>query len=159
MKELKIDLSMIWEAMEDVNREYIEYYLDRDTGEVIVLSEEATEYAEEEKLRDDLPEWMQDEVKVAKDILYNNPDRYINIPEKPSYESYHMMVEYTEGIMDELLKEKLKIALAGKGAFRRFKLVLDDYPDYQQKWFQYKEQRLKAEAIDWLKSIGIEAIE
>jgi hypothetical protein len=159
MKKLKADLPMIEAAMEDVERDYNEYFLDKDTGEVIILTEEVTGYAEEQELRDDLPEWMLNQIKIAKEILIENPERYINIPMKPLSESYKLMVEFADSVTDELLREKLNIALVGKGAFHRFKMVLIDYPFYKQKWFQFKEQKLKIEILDWLRSIGIEAIE
>jgi hypothetical protein len=83
MKKLKADLEMIANAMEDTNRMDMDYYLDKETGEVIVTSEEIFGYAEEDedKLREDLPDWQKEDIKLAQDILFNNPDRYICIPE------------------------------------------------------------------------------
>lgn len=158
MKKLKIDLSMVEDAMEDVDRGYAEYYLNTETGQVIMITDEIARYAEKE-LKDNLPEWMLDAIKIAKEVLVENPGSYIEIPSKPTYESYNLMVEFAESVPDEQLREKLSIALDGKGAFRRFKMVLNDYQFYREKWFQFKEQRLKTEILDWLKSIGIEVIE
>ena len=92
MKKLKADLEMIANAMEDVDRMDMDYYLDKETGEVIVTSEEIFGYAEEDedKTREDLPDWQKEEIKLAQDILFNNPDRCICIPEKPSYEGYNL---------------------------------------------------------------------
>ena len=157
MKELKIDLEMIEMAMEDVNRDLIEYYLDTENGQVIVLSEEASRYVEDDEYLNirDLPDWQKDEIKVAEKILNDQTDRYVNIPEKPSYESYEVMVDFTEIVEDELLRDKLNIALDGKGAFRRFKNVLKNYPDYEKKWFAFKSSRMEEEVTDWLNAIGI----
>ena len=120
MKKLKADLEMITNAMEDVARMDMDYYLDKETGEVIITSEEAFEYAEEaeedeDNIREDLPDWQKEDIKLAQDILFKNPDRYICIPERPSYEGYNLMVEFAEKVEDELLREKLSIALDGKG--------------------------------------------
>jgi len=139
MKKLKADLEMIANAMEDVARMDMDYYLDKKTGEVIVTSEETF-------------------VKLAQDILFKNPDRYICIPERPSYEGYNLMVEFAEKVEDELLREKLNIALDGKGAFGRFKNVIADYPDYREKWFKFRDERLNKKVIEWLNSIGIEPL-
>jgi len=49
MKKLKVDLEMIANAMEDVARVDMEYYLDKETGEVIITSEEIFGYAEEDE--------------------------------------------------------------------------------------------------------------
>ena len=160
MKELKIDLEMIEMAMEDVNRDLIEYYLDTENGQVIVLSEEVSKYIEDDEYMNirDLPDWQKDEIKIAEKILNDQTDRYVNIPEKPSYESYEVMVDFTDRVEDELLRDKLNIALDGKGAFRRFKNVLKNYPDYEKKWFVFKETRLEEEVIDWLNTIGIKPL-
>ena len=108
MKKLKVDLEMIANAMEDVARMDMDYYLDKETGEVIVTSEETFGYAEEDedKIREDLPDWQKEDIKLAKDILFNNPDRYICIPERPSYEGYNLMVEFAEKVEDDLLTKK-----------------------------------------------------
>jgi len=159
MKKLKADMKMIANAMEDVARMDMDYYLDKETGEVIITSEETFRYAEEEdedKIREGLPDWQKEDIKLAKDILFKNPDRYICIPERPSYEGYNLMVEFAEKVEDELLREKLSIALDGKGAFRRFKNVIADYPDYREKWFKFRDERLNKKVIEWLNSIGIE---
>jgi len=162
MKKLKVDLEMIANAMEDVARMDMDYYLNKEKGEVIITSEETFRYAEEEededKIRENLPDWQKEDIKLAKDILFNNPDRYICIPERPSYEGYNLMVEFTEKVEDELLREKLNIALDGKGAFRRFKNVIADYPDYREKWFKFRDERLNKKVIEWLNSIGIEPL-
>ena len=161
MKKLKADMEMIANAMEDVTRMDMDYYLDKETGEVIITSEETFRYAEEEeedKIREGLPDWQKEDIKLAKDILFKNPDRYICIPERPSYEGYNLMVEFAEKVEDELLREKLSIALDGKGAFRRFKNVIADYPDYREKWFKFRDERLNKKVIEWLNSIGIEPV-
>ena len=74
MKELKVDFEMIGMAMEDVSRDTMECYLDKETGQVIVLSEEISSYAEgdEDSIREDLSEWQKDEVPVAENIRNNN---------------------------------------------------------------------------------------
>jgi len=160
MKKLKVDLEMIANAMEDVDRTVMDYYLDKETGEVIITSEETFGYAEEDedKIREDLPDWQKEDVKLAQDILFKNPDRYICIPERPPYKGYNLMVEFAEKVEDELLREKLSIALDGKGAFRRFKNVIADYPDYREKWFKFRDERLNKKVIEWLSSIGIEPV-
>ncbi|HAJ33678.1 MAG TPA: hypothetical protein DCK79_09995 [Candidatus Atribacteria bacterium] len=151
---------MIAEIMRNVDRIDMDFYLNKETGEVVVTSEEIFRYAEEDedKIREDLPDWQKKEVKLAQDILFNNPDRYICIPERPSYEGYNLMVEFAEKVEDELLREKLSIALDGKGAFRRFKNVVGDYPDYEKEWFKFRDERMNKKVIEWLNSIGVESI-
>jgi hypothetical protein len=54
------------------------------------------------------------------------------------------------------LIEKLEIALDGKGAFRRFKNVISDYPEEEKRWFAFKDKRMREEVIEWLNDLGIE---
>ncbi len=63
------------------------------------------------------------------------------------------MVEFSETVKDRNLREKLAIALDGKGAFRRFKNVLSDYPEERERWFSFKDERIRQEVIEWLDEI------
>jgi len=60
MIKLKVDLEMIASAMDDVARVDMNYYLDKETGEVIFLLEEISRYVEEEdeNLREELLDWQ-----------------------------------------------------------------------------------------------------
>ena len=160
MIKLKVDLEMIASAMDDVARVDMDYYLDKETGEVIFLLVEISRYVEEvdENSRKELLDWQKKDIKVAQDILFTNPDRYINITEGAPCNGYDLMVEFAETIEDELLREKLSIALDGQGAFRRFKNVIADYPDYREKWFKFRGERINKKVIEWLNSVGIEPI-
>ena len=160
MIKLKVDLEMIASAMDDIARVDMNYYLDKETGEVIFLLEEVSRYVEEEdeNLRKELLDWQKKDIKVAQDILFKNPDRYIYIPEGSPCNGYDLMVEFAEKIEDDLLRNKLNIALDGKGAFRRFKNVIADYPDYREKWFRFKDERINKKVIEWLNSMGIEPV-
>lgn len=158
MKKLKVDLEEIGLVMENQDRFDQGYYLDKESGEIVVIPREVMSVVEEEGEMDDLPDWEKELVEVAKDVLYSNPDRYGYIPEKPSYEGYNLMVEFAEGVENEELQEKLAKALDGKGAFRRFKNVLLNYPDYREKWFNFEQEQLNKEVIEWLNSIDIEPL-
>ncbi len=71
-------------------------------------------------------------------------------------EGYGDMQVFIQTVEDEDLREKLRIAIDGKGAFRRFKNVLVKYPEQRERWFEFKEERTKERVVDWLELIGIE---
>ena len=52
-----------------------------------------------------------------------------------SREQYKWMERFVVGVTDEPLRERLVIAIDGKGAFRRFKDVLLNYPTERERWF------------------------
>jgi hypothetical protein len=48
-----------------------------------------------------------------------------------------------------------EVALAGRGAFRRFKDVLLHYPAEREAWFAFRDRHVRAAAWDWLEVKGI----
>jgi hypothetical protein len=160
MKKLKVDLDEI--AMEIDRRDDFgsTILFDTETGQIVSIPDELMRAVEEddEEALENLPEWEKDLIETAKSICSDEAGRYEEIPKKPSYEAYDLMVEFAETVKDIHLKEKLNIALDGKGAFRRFKNVLSDYPEEQERWFAFKDERMRREVIDWLNSLDIEPI-
>jgi hypothetical protein len=67
---------------------------------------------------------LTEEIQEIYERMENEPERYLGIPTESSREGYRDMEASTETVEDENLKEKLWIALDGRGAFRRFKDVL-----------------------------------
>jgi len=100
--------------------------------------------------------WEKDLIETAERIIGDESGRFVDIPRKPSYEAYDLMVEFTGSVKNRRLREKLEIALDGKGAFRRFKNVIADYPDEEKRWFAFKDKKLREEVVEWLNDLGIE---
>jgi len=174
VKKLKVDFDEIQKAMEDVVRDVFDYFLDLETGEVITLSEDILnelklslndgddedigdeiEYIEFDK-EPNLPYWMEDEVELALEVLLNEDDRYIRIPERESSEAYKVMTDFIDTVKDPVLKEELVYALDGKGAFRKFKDVLIGYSKERKRWHGFDAKAMKKSIIVWLRSLGIE---
>ena len=173
MKPLKINFDEVQKAMEDVVRDTFDYYLDLETGEVAAFSEEIlgearlrlydsdsdemdddTEYVEFDE-EPELPEWMLDEIELAIEILLDE-ERFIRIPERSSSMAFESMAEFADSVGDPVLKENLSSALDGKGAFRKFKDTLIDYPKERKRWHGHNAKVMKNEITDWLASNGIE---
>jgi len=142
MRKVKANLSELMEAFEDC-RIGDEFYLDVKTGELLRVSDEFMETEETEKIYERLDE---------------EPERYLSIPTESSREGYQDMVAFTESLEDENLKEKLWIALNGRGAFRRFKDVLLSYPEKREEWFKFQDERLEKRVREWLEENEIELI-
>lgn len=176
MKKLKINFDEIQKAMEDVVRDTFDYYLDIETGEVISLSNEILSdlksrlyQDEDEEINENieyiefdeepkLPDWMLDEAELALEVLLDESGRYVRIPERSSYKTYKTMEEFIEIIDNPKLKERLRDSLNGKGAFRKFKDTLLDYPKDRKRWHGFNAKVAKKEIIEWLKSLNIEPI-
>ena len=103
--------------------------------------------------------WEKDLIETAERIIGDESGRFVDIPRKPSYEAYDLMVEFASSVTNKHLREKLEIALDGKGAFSRFKKVISDYPEEEKRWFAFKDKKLREEVVEWLNDLGIEPIE
>ena len=113
------------------------WYFDRETGDLHPFSE-------------DLP----DDGPVTQDELEDDA-RFVLVEPEASGRGYRDMEEFAETVREPALRQRLGDALAGKGAFGRFKRVLADYPAERDRWFRLKEERLEGRAREWLKGIGL----
>jgi phosphoribosylpyrophosphate synthetase len=156
LKKLKVDIDEIGWYMETQDRFDTEVFLDLETGEIVAVDLELLDRVDNGEPFEELTEWSKEEIKQCEEILFSDTERYVCIPTIDSYEVYRWMQEFANSVNDVLLKEKLAIALDGKGAFRRFKNVLDNYPEYREKWFKFKREKLNKEIVEWLHSIGVE---
>ena len=66
------------------------------------------------------------------------------------------MAEFAEAVANRRLAETLNLALNGRGAFRRFKVALADYPAERERWFAFHQERLDQEMQEWLAENEIE---
>ena len=84
--------------------------------------------------------------------------RYIAVPEADSNEGYRDMEDFIATVRDERLQDRLWQAIAGRGAFGRFKDVLSSHFHERERWFEFQETRLLQRVLEWLKEEGIEPI-
>jgi len=168
---MNIDFDEIQKAMEDTDRDAFDYFLDTKTGEIIILSEDIINKAQEildESYDDDIgdyedveveevpiiPEWMEDEIELALDIFIYDKDRYTRIPERTPRYGYETMKAFAETLKDDSLRENLLELLDGKNAFRRFKDSLAPYPKERKLWYGFNARASRNEITAWLLSIG-----
>lgn len=101
------------------------------------------------------PDWQQDELRLRYRMKYDDTGRFVTIPAADSRESYQDMEAFIETVDDAQLQNRLSRAIGGRGAFRMFKDTLMDAPDERERWFEFKNDRLRKRALDWLESLGI----
>jgi hypothetical protein len=158
-RKLKVDLSELVFAMEMGDNMERNGYLDTETGEVIDMPDEIMRAVEDGKEGSDLVEWEEELAEAAEKILSDEQNRFLPIPRRESREGYEIMVAFAETVKNKGLQEKLSIALDGKGAFRRFRSVLDRDPDELERWYKFKDDRMRGEAVQWLLENGIEPVQ
>ena len=140
MRRVPVDLGELAEALEDIAPGH-DWYLDLETGDVIPFFED---------FEDDL-------LPVPRDELDESP-RYLHIPPRPSRDGWRDMADFVATIDDRALRQRLADSIEGKGAFGRFKAVLQSAPAERDRWFEWEGERLRAEARAWLASEKIEAV-
>jgi hypothetical protein len=175
-RKLKINLIDLESAFEHQGDPVeISYFLDLETGEVVMITGEERDLLEEinEKYADaethevdwdrilpelDIPDWQKETLPGAAQVEADYGTRYTAIPQDESYEGYNDMAAFIETLSKPHLQSQLEQAIHGKGAFRNFKNVLLAHPEERERWFQFRDERLHQRIFDWLEAEGIEII-
>jgi hypothetical protein len=88
----------------------------------------------------------------------DNPERWLYVGCEGSHEGYRDMEDFIATVDDAERADKLSIAASGPGAFRRFRDVLERWPDDQERFYAFTEERRRARARAWLVSAGVAAV-
>ena len=94
---------------------------------------------------------------------YNDDERFIDLPEWSPREGFRLMEKFTASLKNPVLRHELSLALSrNKGVFRFFKNTIEQYPETEKLWFNYKEREMKREVIAWYNALreewGLEPI-
>lgn len=84
------------------------------------------------------------------------PDRYLRVDPASSREQYRWMERFVTSVADGPLRDRLLVAIDGKGAFRRFKDVLLAFPAERERWFSYRSELLHFHMQTWLDHVKID---
>ncbi len=100
---------------------------------------------------------LADPVSVAVDAGEEDPlDRgLIRIEPIASREAYGDMEDFIDRVRDPRVRDLLERAIAGRGAFRRFKDTLLDFQELRELWFAFHDARMERRAIEWLADEGL----
>lgn len=72
-----------------------------------------------------------------------------------SQEAYGDLEDFVARVQDRRAADLLERAIAGRGAFRRFKDTLFEFPELRQAWFDFHDVRMRRRAIEWLVDAGL----
>jgi hypothetical protein len=93
-----------------------------------------------------------------REMVESEPLRYRRVPNVPGRTQYRWMEEFVDALEDADVADKLRIALAGRGAFGRFRDVLSQWPDLEQRWYAQRQQMMVEQALEWLQGLEIEPL-
>jgi len=151
-----VKLSEVIDAMDSQSDE-ISAYLNKKTGELVLLSEEEFSAAEEKAALESYPEWQRSLIREARRILEDDEGRYIALPSKFDIDEYRMMERFALSVDDEFSAELLA-AVKGTGVFRRFKDRVARF-GIEEDWYKFRAAKFKESAVDWCESNDIEYID
>ena len=143
MKRLPVDLGELQLALEDYDGGLglHTYWFDRQTGEVIFLTEDLEE-------QDELREQIEEDID----------DRFVQIEPIDSHDGFRIMQDFVETMRPSRLREKLEWSLSGPKPFRRFKDALYENKAVQKQWHKFHDEALACYAIEWLAELDIEPL-
>ncbi|MBN1973212.1 MAG: hypothetical protein JW787_06205 [Sedimentisphaerales bacterium] len=129
-------------------------YLDKETGEVVLVSDQEMRAVEDNDSLEDYPEWELEQIAIARDII-NETGRFLELPTKFDINEYEIMERFCLSLEDAEMSDLLYSRIKGSGAFRRFKETIYQN-DIEQDWFTYRNEVLKEIAVDWCRENDIE---
>ncbi|GAJ02950.1 unnamed protein product, partial [marine sediment metagenome] len=121
---------------------------------LLVTSDEEMQAAEDDEPIEDFPDWQQDLVRIAKEII-DETGNYIDLPTKFDIHEYRIMEKFCLSLNDDEMCDTLYSLIKGSGAFGRFKNAIHEY-DIADDWYKYRNDALKEIAIEWCQENDIE---
>jgi hypothetical protein len=150
---IRVKLNDIIEGLEFQSDESSSF-LDKTTGKVVLISDYEMRAAEDDDPIEDFPDWQQDLVRIAKEIV-DETGNYMDLPTKFDINEYSIMEKFCLSLNDSEMSDTLYSSIKGSGAFRRFKDAINEY-DIADDWYKYRNDALKEIAIEWCQEKGIE---
>ncbi len=148
----KIKLDLIIEEMGSQSDEMSSFY-NKETREITSVTEEEIRMAEDEVSTEEFPDWLQEVVKVAEEVLYG--DVWIPLPSKFEINEYAIMEEFCLSIRNDRISDIMYDSIKGRGAFRRFKENIGRY-NIEDDWYKFQNEAMKTIAIEWCEGNNID---
>jgi hypothetical protein len=140
-----IALSDIVAAIESQGNEG-EAYLDPNTGEIVLVTEDERVLVEQDHSLDGLPQWQRELIPKVRQAL--DDDRFLALPDRFEVHDWAIMERFSLD-QNERVRQVLLAAIHGSGAFRHFRGAVERF-DLLQAWYRYRDEAIQQIARDWL---------
>jgi hypothetical protein len=157
-----VDFEPIEQSMRDLCRESSDYYFQKTTGKVIVLPKGVIRFLTQESVdgrKDHVTDWDASMIPVARQIILEGSMDFARIPEAFGQPEHSWMKEFSGTIRSAKLKQQILQALRGRGACKRFKEILKEFPEESRQWSHFRSRCWKEKIQTWLEQYGILAVE
>ncbi|MCM3870926.1 MAG: UPF0158 family protein [Pyrinomonadaceae bacterium] len=149
---LSVKLNDVIEALEMAGDEHT-HYLDKRTGEIVMITNEEMEAAEEDELISEYPDWQRESILKARELI-DSDESFIALPDKFDIHEYKIMEDFCLAFEDRRVGEDLHRLIKGSGAFRRFKDAINS-KGVEESWYQFRQTEFERIAMEWLEEEGI----
>lgn len=152
----KLDMVTLAEAFDNHSGDSIlRYFLDRQTGSVLVVTTETLEAVEDGDDPATIEGESADELADALRVANDTEGRYVEVEGEGSREPFNDMQDFTETVADPQLRYHLDAALHGSRPFRRFKDALAWDKAELDRWYAFSEARQYERIRQWLRDEGL----
>ena len=148
---LPVKLQDVLDALNEAGAEF-SHYLDKRTGEIFMITDDDMLAAEEDESLSDYPDWQQENILKAKEILDSND--FVQLPTEFDIHEYSIMERFAQEYEDSRTSAELLRSIKGKGAYRRFKNTLFDL-GIQDAWSDFRQREFEEIAVSWLEEENI----
>ena len=148
-------LSDVIEALESAGDEQ-QPYLDDRSGEVILVTQEFANAAEEDEGFSNAPDWQQEAIQEAKKVQEEEEEEhFLALPGQFEIHEWEVMEQFCQSLADGRPRDVLLEAIHGRRTFRRFKDAARRLGVLDQ-WYVFRDKEIRQIAIDWLEENGIQ---
>ena len=140
-----ISLREIISALEAASDE-CSSYLDPETGEIILVTEDDRAVVEGERL-EEIPTWQREMMPKIRAALEG--DRWLELPDRFDIHEWSIMERFSCRQDIERVRSELLDAIHGAGAFRAFRSAIRRL-GLEQSWYQFRDEALADIAQRWL---------
>lgn len=121
-------------------------YLDPETGEIVVVTEEERDLVED-PCSEEAPAWERDVMTKIRAALES--DRFLELPDRFDIHEWSIIERFSRAQNIEHIRGELLNAIHGAGAFRAFRSAIRRL-GLEQSWYQFRDDALADIARSWL---------
>ena len=133
-------------------------YYNKITGEILNVQDDDFRIVEDDDFENNIenyPEWQREHLKEVHDLLYNDVDNYIALPNYFEIKDSDIMEEFIETISNNNKRHQLENCMWQKGMYRKFKDKLIEI-GLESDYYKFYDEKLKEIAIEWCNDNNLE---
>lgn len=153
----KVEIQKIVDELEMRFMDTTVYY-NKTTGEILNVQDDDFRIVEDDDFENNIEnylEWQREHLKEVYDLLYNDIDNYIALPNNFEIKDSDIMEEFINTISNNNKKLQLENCMWQKGMYRKFKDKLIEI-GLENEYYKFYDEKLKEIAIEWYKENNLE---